>query len=440
MYFKNLTPLLQVAELCLRFSPQICLGKSAVFIEIGKCHRLYSEEGFILRVRVTLRRLGFEAQIAVGSDITDAFVRAKYATDDTDQLPLVALVDWADPFEKEVVLQKNVHKMIEAFSRLGVKNLKQFKSIPLAELVSRFGSISILCMQRLRGEVAMPWPYWKPEEIIIERSEFPYFEFYGELEPLLFKLKEQFDRIFQRVWARNLRVQKMQVRIFCETNSQSPSPFRHFEFDFLTPQSTTKATLNIVKERLARDFEKTPVITPIEALETKVLTTTPGSIGQKNLLHNHEEQLEQFHALMGQLAEVHGRENIFHAALTEDRRPERSWKKIENTLALDEKKLALKINLTPIDPATKVPLRPTHLVRPEKIEITLGFVLIRQKKFKILMRSEFVERITGGWSEGIEAQSRSFERNYYQYELEGAPTISVFETPDKKFYLHGYYG
>ena len=426
LYFNSAAPLQKIAEALLRLSPQICFSNSALFIEIGKCHRLYSSQGFLLRVQVILKRFNCSAKIALGKDISDALVKAKYSVQTTQELPLSALTDYADPFGTDLILQKNVQKMISAFTHLGIKNLSQFMQIPLSELVNRFGAISVLCMQKLRHEVIEPWPFWKPEDVIFEKSEFPYFEFYGELEPILFKLKEQLDRIFQRLWARNLRLQRLHVRVFCETNSQNQTPYRHFEFEFTTPQSTVKSTLTIIKERLTKDFEKNPIKTAVEALETKVLLTVPGVVGQKNLLHNFEEQLEQFHALISQLAEAHGAEHVFQAELTEDRRPEKSWKK-KKTVGLP--------SLQYVAVEDKTPLRPTHLVRPEKIEVTAGYVHIRKRKFRILSWSNFAERISGDWLE-----QNSYDRSYYQIELEKAPTISVYTTVEKHFYLHGYFG
>ncbi len=429
LYFTDAAPLQtlqKIAEALMRLSPQICLGNSALFIEIGKCHRLYSPQGFLLRVQAILKRFNCSAKIALGRNISDALVKAKYSIQTITELPLTALIDYADPFGADLILQKNVQKMISAFTHLGIKNLNQFMQIPLSELVNRFGVVSVLCVQKLRHEIIEPWPFWKPADVIFEKSEFPFFDFYGELEPILFKLKEQLDRIFQRLWARNLRLQRLHVRVFCETNSQNQIPFRHFEFEFITPQSTVKSTLTIIKERLIKDFEKNPAKTAIEALETKVLLTVPDVTGQKNLLHNFEEQLEQFHALISQLAEAHGVEHVFQAELTQDRRPERSWKKTK-TVGLS--------SLQRVVSADKVPLRPTHLVKPEKIEVTAGYVHIRKKKFRILSWSDFVERISGDWLEKI-----SYDRSYYQIELEKAPTISVYATAEKHFYLHGYFG
>ncbi|MGZ3691941.1 MAG: hypothetical protein ACXVAX_10585, partial [Pseudobdellovibrio sp.] len=344
----------KVAEVCLRFSPQICVRENeAVFIEIGKSKKLYSTDGFIARIKVLLRRLDVTASISLGQDITEALVRAKYQVHTTEQLPLKALIEFADPFNKDPVAQKYIHKMITAFDSLGITDFESFTKLPASDLVSRFGPIALLCKQRLNFETAIIWPYWKPLEVISEKTEFPYFEFYGELEPILFELKKHLDQIFQRLWARGLKAQKMTVKIYFETNSLNPNPFRQFNFEFLFAQSNTKGALNIIKERLARDFERKPITTPLEGLETTVTGTVKGHVGQKNLLHRHEEITEQRQALLGQLIEAHGHGNIFHVALTEDRRPEKSWIKVETPVASAH--VALE----------KLPLRPTHLIRPE---------------------------------------------------------------------------
>lgn len=429
LWFTKPAPTQKVAELCLRFSPQICVRENeAVFVEIGKCKNLYSEAGFAARVQVILRRLNIEATVAFGQDITEALVRARYRIENIDHLPLAALLDFTDPFAKDPVAGKYVQKMISGFNELGIINIAGFKKIPLADLISRFGAIAILCRQRVTFEVPISWTYWRPAEVVCEKTEFPYFEFYGELEPLLFELKKQLDVIFQRLWARSLKAQTMQVKVFCETNSRNPKPHRQFDFDFLFPQSNTKGALKIIKERLTRDFEKKAVTSPIEALETRVSNTVPGTIGQRNLLHRHEEIDEQQQALLGQLSEIHGKENIFFAELIEDRRPEKSWKKTEKAAA------------RPSDFTARVPLRPTHLLKPEQIEVTTGFVHIRRQAYPILNWSQNVERISGGWQEQATDLNNSYDRNYYVIELENGSSISIFQAPDQKFYLHGYFG
>jgi hypothetical protein len=430
LWFENAINTQKVAELCLRLSPQICIRKDhAVFIEIGKCHHLYSQAGFEARVKVILRKLNLTARTGFGQDITDALLRARYGVQNIDTLPLTALLDLADPFNRDEVLQKYVSKMIYSFQDLGVRDLAKFKELPASELIPRFGPVAVLCRQRARFEAAVPWSYWKPEETVSEKTDFPYFEFYGELEPVLFELKKQLDSVFQRLWARGLKAQSMRVKIFCETNSRNPQPFRQFDFDFLFPQGTTKGALKIINERLTRDFQKKPVTTPLQGLETTVTAHVKGNFGQKNLLHRHEETFEQQQALLGQLTEIHGRENIFFAGLNEDRRPERSWKKAEK--AIDKKNL---------DFLKRVPLRPTHLLKPEQIEVTAGYVHLRGKKLRIHTISSEVERITGGWQDQPADLNNSYERSYFQIELENHTELLVFQTPDQKYYLHGFFG
>lgn len=433
LWFPQQVPMLKLAENCLRLSPQICFRQDqALFIEYGKCKKLYSEESFLARLQVILRRMKLSPQIALGKDIPDSLVLAKYKVHDLDVLPVLSLLDFVDPFNCDPVGRKYVQKMISHFLDLGVSNIGQFRKIPTSELVPRFGPISVLCQQRVKGENILSWPTWKPADVISEKSNFPYFEFYGELEPILFELKKQLDQIFQRLWSRGLKAQTIRIRIFCERNSFNPEAFRNFEFDFLFPQSQTKGALNVIKERLSQQFQKKPIVTPIEALETTVTQTVVGLLGQKNLLHNREEVSEQLASLLSQLSESHGKENIFQAEIVEDRRPEKSWKK------------SLKIDFdNPIAGPHlegRIPLRPTHLLRPEKIEVTAGFVHIRKKPFKIVRWAESVERISGGWNESSSTKTNTYDRNYYQVELESGTLVTIFETPKQQFYLHGYFG
>lgn len=435
IWFDQPVPAAKLAELFLRFSPQICTRQDrAIFVEIGKCSGLYSESSFLARAQILLRKNGHSARIRIASDITDSLTLVKYQVDSVDQLPLQALIEFADPFDRDPVLQKSVSNLIIAFQDLGIKTLGQFKRLPAGELVSRFGIIGRHCHSRVRFSDLVGWPMWRPEEIIVERKEFPYFEFYGELDPILFELKSQLDRIFSRLFSRRKRATKFQIEIKCEKISTHPNFVRTLDFDFFTPQSAAKGALRIFKERLAREFEKRPVLSPIEAIQTKVLRTVEANPGQKNLFNNDEEKLEQIHSIHNQLVELLGKENVFQASLTEDRRPERSWTKQHGSPHEEDQ--------TTIDLSEVIPERPTYLFRrPVKIEITAGFIHINKQRYRILNWDNQVEKISGGWFEKpVPETADTFDRNYYQVVLEGHQQISVFETTNREFYLHGYYG
>ena len=201
-----------------------------------------------------------------------------------------------------------------------------------------------------------------------------------------------------------------------------------FFFDFLFPQSTTKGALQIIQERLQRDFQKKPILTPIEALESRVQETVASSVGQKNFFHNREETADQINALLGRLSEIHGKEQVFHAKLTQDRRPEKSWVKT----ILPEASL---------DIADQIPERPSYLIKPERVEIYQNTLYIREKRYPIAFINPEVERISGDWQFSPETGlNMGFDRDYFIVNLQDKRRLLLFKTEHDELYLHGYYG
>jgi hypothetical protein len=435
IYFHNPSPTSKIAELFLRFSPQIALRKErAIFVEIGRCRNLYSEESFLVRAQILLNRAGLSASIKIADSIPHAAALAVSNTTDVEALPLAALLEIADPFDRDSDLRKNISNLISTFQDLGIKTLAQFRKLPLSELLSRFGVVGRFCYIRIRNEEFIEWPYWKPEEIISEKKDFPHFEFYGELEPILFELKSQLDQIFPRLRARGLRTIKIQVEIKCEKTSRNPNFLRTLVFDFHAPQGSTKGTLRVLKERLTREFEKRPIVSPIEFIETRILKTVPNVSGQKNVFNNDEERFEELSSIQNQLAEIVGKENVFHAELTEDRRPEKSWTRSFRLPHAPPEQI--------VDLTDKIGDRPTYLLkRPTKIEVTAGFVHINKRKYRITNWERQREWIKGGWFlKPAEEIKDTFDRVYDFVDLEGGFRIFVFETPEREFFLHGYFG
>lgn len=428
-------PTNKLADLFIRYSPQICIrGERAIFVEIEKCRKLYSEETFLARAQILLARCKQKAIIRIGRDLTDALTLAKFQKDKVDDLPMAALVDFVDPFCRDEILQKSVNNIIRAFADLGIKTIGHFKAISAPQLVSRFGVVGRFCYNRVHFQDFITWPIWVPEEIIEEKKEFPYFEFYGELEPILFELKNQLDQIFYRLMARGKRLTRLQIKIRCEKLSTHPNFIRTFDFDFFVPQSAAKGTLRIVKERLTREFERHPILSPIEGLHSRVIKTVPLSSSQKNIFNNDEEKFEQIYSIHNQLVELLGKDNIFQARLTEDRRPEKSWVKQFDKPHMEN----------PINPELMkcIPERTTYLFRyPVKIKIRAGFLFVKDKRYRILNWDNQIEKISGAWYEKPDSTIKNvFDRSYYIVELQGHQRVSVFHTPERIYYMHGYFG
>src|SRR4051812_5360754 len=76
---KAVAPLEAFAEACLQLSPQLALRQNeAVFLEIGKCRNLISDEGVKLRLQVLARRFGLSGKIAIAQAPGWALARARY--------------------------------------------------------------------------------------------------------------------------------------------------------------------------------------------------------------------------------------------------------------------------------------------------------------------------------------------------------------------------
>ncbi|RZA06129.1 MAG: hypothetical protein EOP11_11120 [Proteobacteria bacterium] len=423
LWFPETREVEPVAENCLRFTPQICIREGqAVFLEIGKCYRLYSEEIFFARAVRLLEKMQISARVGVAGSIEWALVAAKYGTILPEHLPLDALYDIADPLARDEKCIPFVKKLIAALPDLGVSNLHGFQHIPRKELASRFGAVGLLCRQRLDGELVFPWKAWMPPEVIEEQITYMYAECPGAQEPLLFEAKKLLDRLFVRLRARGLKAAGLQIEIRCENVSINPQRERDLSLEFLLPQGEAKGALGILREFFSKEFDRRPLLSNVEKFVIRVSRTVPFDTTQKNLYHGREERMEALGNLLSQLSQAHGKGSIFQALTVEERLPEHSWQKVAR---LDGSGANLR---------GRVPLRPTNLVKPQRIEVTERHIYIKKKPFVVKKWSETAERISARWLDGL------VDRTYYQVEVEDGPLLWIYCEEGNHFYLHGFYG
>ena len=423
IWFPDPRDVVPFAEDCLRFTPQICIREDqAVFLEIGKCYRLYSEEVFIARAERLLEKMGVRAKVGVAGSIEWSLVAAKYGSILPEQLPLEALYELADPLGRDPKSQPFVQKLIHALPQLGVSCLGGFRAIPRRELASRFGSVGLLCRQRLDGELVFPWKAWLPPEEIRETITYMYAECPGAIEPLLFEAKRLLDRLFVRLRSRGLQAAALDVHILCEKVSVNPERERNLSLDFLLPQGDAKGALGILREFFAKEFERRPLLSNVEKFSLCVSKAVPCHAGQKNLYHGREERMEALGNLLSQLSQAYGKGSIFQAQTVEERIPEFSWQKVA------------RLEGPGVNLQGRVPLRPTNLVKPQRIEVTENHVYIKKKPFRVKSWSESVERISARWLDGL------VDRTYFQVEVENGPLLWIFCENGNCYYLHGYYG
>ncbi len=416
-----------LAEACLRFSPQIAVRESeAIFIEIGKCQALYSERSFLFRAQVLSRRFGWDARVTISDDIPSALALARHAKASVDSLPVESLVDFADPFGVDPKGRASIGALVEAVQRLGIETLAEFKTIPSQSLPSRFGSLSLLCRQRLENASHLPWPTWSPPEHFEEKCELLPSEYCSEIEPLLFYAKSMLDRIFGRLRGRALRAERIAFSIELEKYSTTKEPIREWLFELITPQGAALGFLPILRERLNWDLSRTPIHSYVHTLKCSVLATTPGRSAQRDLFASHDsnsqlDQQEALGSLFGELEEFLGKSHVFWAQTTEERFPERSWVR------------ASQKDAPQADLQDRYPKRPTRIFKnPVPVTVIQDRLVFKGRKFKSTRWSK-VERLSLDWLNDTPA------RNYYRVDLEGGQTLWVFSDPQHHYFVHGYF-
>lgn len=413
IYLPPSTPVQEFAESCLRFTPQIALGERAIFLEIGACHKLYSEASFVQRAKVLLSRFQTSGIIAIANDIPSAISMAVYGKSNRRDLPIEALEYYASPFHRDPLFQK----AIEAFRHLGIETLGALLDLPRQSLGSRFHKELIFALHRIDTSMQIPWPRFIPKEKIFESTAIDSELQIATLEPIGFLLKRLVDKALLRVRGRGELASGVEIRVSQEKYSTIMEPLRAWPFDLAYPQATAISLMPILLERLDRALQKTPLEAPIRFLEFAVTQTSPGRGRQRDFFSNREEEFENFRSVVNRLSERLGFDRAFMASLVESYFPEKSWKKtLEPPNVVKE----------------SLPQRPLRILStPKKLRRLDDFFAYRGKRWKI--KEIFgPERLTGEWWFGEK------ERDYFRvvtYEGEQLWIYSLGEA--KEYFLHG---
>ena len=264
-------------------------------------------------------------------------------------------------------------------------------------------------------------------------------------EPVLFLLKALLERIFLRLYARNLKLGAFQIKLHLNKFSQTPDLVFHFELPL--PQSEVKGVLQILSERLQKNLQQSPLKEALEGISMEVTHTVPSRGSQRNFFSKREEEIQALASLLASLEERLGAGKSFQARPSPRLLPEASWARVqavnfrhtvENTLAADKPHLGAKWDSENFQ---KAPLRPLHLLNPPIRIQRMGAELFwpKQKSWRV---KSFLgpERLEGEWWLG------GFLREYFRVETDNGETLWIFKTKkDQKehaaseLWLHGFY-
>jgi protein ImuB len=450
---RELTAIRELAEACLRFTPQVAVrGDEAVFLHIGACRQLFTEDWLLLRMRALAKRFGCPTpRIAIANDAPTALAMARFGEPDARKLPLEALADYASPFALDEETHKKSALIVRLLKELGLRTLEDFSKLPAGSLASRFGREGAELSREIEDNLKAPWPMFRVPEQVCEQTTLEDVETLGAvagLEPLFFVLKTVIDRAMARLRARGLRAARVDLTFTLER----PHVPRSWAIALPLPQGSAHGLLPILRDRLYHDLERRPLAAPVTAARLTVIETAPGHGAQKDFFNRREEEAEAWDALVARLSEKLGRNRAFMAMPVDRHLPEGTWMPVlemretpkpkrprwsaaESSAALDLAAVAAAEFAIPDEPARPLRLLP----KPERIRLQ-GDILARApgKRWRAL-EWHGPERLSGEW--WLDARNaRGFARDYYRVVTESGEQLWVFQTSrQSELYLHGYF-
>jgi protein ImuB len=413
IYFLEEAPVETIAEACFRFSPQIALGRRAIFIEIGACKHLYSEQSVLLRTQSVVSRFKKKGRLTIDDDIPTVLARAMFRSKDRRSLPVDALHIFASPFQETTMLDH----AITSFKRLGIETIGEILKIPRGAITVRFGKEALLAFHHIESAYQVIWPRFIPVEKVIESENVDEMYDVTDLEPLLFLLKSILDRVMLRLRGRSQVISNFKITFHLEKYSTLEKTEREWVFDLAFPQGSVISLLPMIRDKLNFDLERNPLLAPVRKIEVQVLNSVFSKSKQTDFFSKKEEDLESFRSIVNRLSERLGFNRAFLAQPKEAYFPERNWQKtLEATSEVEN----------------KVPERPLRILRtPLELRLIDQYLFYKKRKWKVLSL-EGPERISGDW------WIQDKERDYFKAKLESGEEFWIFHFPESGVYfLHG---
>jgi protein ImuB len=415
-----------LAEACFRFTPQISVrshtaeSDAAIFLEIGGCEKLYSEQLLRMKLTTLAKRFGLLSRISMGDSAGEAFALVRnpnyfYCED----LPIEALADFLTPFGEDLDSEKKIVQAVQILKTLGLKNVGEFAAIPPRTLASRFGKEAVELSARVRKQLELAWPGFHPSALIVEKSPVENSE---NLEALGFVIKGLVDRVIARLHGRSERVSILQLDLELvkwgrQASEGATSVKRELRLELPIPQGSTHGLFPIIQEHLSRHLQNNPLMSPVDSMEIKVLEAVPSRGAQKDFFSRKEEESEIWDSLVARLSLKVGAGKVFTAVPQRRYLPEKAYTR-------SIKKLPSEMYISPLWPH-----RPTRILKhPKPVEKDPTWTML-----------DGPERLSGEW---WNSSYEGFFRDYYRVKTTGGEQLWVFvnqKSPKHEYYLHGYF-
>ena len=413
LQFKNTPDLKNIAELFYSLTPKIAVrGNEAIFLDISKSHRPFSEEGFLKRILVILRKFKMAPRYALAEDAGTALAYCKFFTTKKSILPLAALQCYLEPFNMTSDYDGSFLKMVPHLERLGIKSVQDFLTLSPSSLPSRFGPVGLLLFMRLQIPDNLSWPTFVLADEVTEKLEFQEDWRMENVSILIFYLESLLDRAQMRLRAKGQQIKLFEVVFHQEKFSTGPDPRLKIKIDLSNSQVPAKSIMDLTKEKIDEALQKKPFLGIVASLELHVM-------GQSVYKPKSEGNLENWYDLLARLSLYLGQEPIFQTKPRASYLPERNWERTVSGNASSQ---------IPWQTPTR-PLR--TLSSPERVNLHGDALHWAHETFEIAEVSHHELVLSEWWNDLM-------ERVYFCAKTKSGEDLWLFRSTDGVF-IHGYF-
>lgn len=423
----DLEALEKLAVACERFSPTVGLEAvenggepSCLLMNVtGLVHLFHSEERLVEQLIAECRRRGYTARVAVADTVGAAWAMAHYAP---SQLPVDAL--------------RLSARTLDLLGQLGITEIEQLLRLPRASLTSRFGNEVARRIDQLFGHIDEPIIAHRPVAELVARwaLEHPA----ERAEVLQHVLRQLLERLAGRLAEQGLGAIELVCRLRGDSGRSIELPVCLFE-----PTAQLPRLMNLVELQ----WQRRPPPGAVTHIEVEVTAAAALAPRQYELFADERDCPRELAALVNQLSNRLGREQVVRSQLRADAQPEKAFRYVPLAGAAGKKTRPPRSRSreTSGDSGTltssaTIGQRPLTLFTPP-IEIEVVAVqpagspvmfTYQQRRHEITQLSG-PERIQTGWWRG-----RSIERDYWRVETAAGNRYWIFRRlGDGRWFLHG---
>lgn len=435
----------KLAARCQRFSPYVGLEEGdapeSLLLDLeGVPHLFGGETRMAATVAQEFRRWGYRARLAVADTVGAAWAVAHAAPAGGGRPVLVPAGGQASALVPlPVEMLRLPPETIERLHALGLRQIGALRTLPRADLPSRFGADLLRRLDQALGQVVEPFIPYQPAAPI--EAEWPLESPTDDRRVLEALCETLLGRLLDQLAPRREGLLRLWCSLAPEKQSDAPAGPVNFAVELVEPRACPRH----LGELLRLHLERLRLPAAVAHVRLLAVQTAPLACRQRDLfgMDAERERGRALARLVDRLSGRLGAEAVLRPRLHPDHQPEYAVRYLP---ALDARpsSSAARTRRRPAaaqPPAAPPPLTRPVSLRPQPVEVDVLSVvpdgpplrLWWQGQQYVIARRWGPERIETGWW-----RRRDVRRDYYRVETADGRWLWIFrDLREDRWYLHG---